>query len=87
MSRPRPSALGHFGVATWSFEVATSGRPSGRVATNARPACARPTHVERATWLGRVRAVHAHICTQPALVQCTVLCTVQVTVWITVHRD
>ena len=42
MSRPRPSAVGQFGVATWSFEVATWGRLPGRVATSAHPASALP---------------------------------------------
>ena len=42
MSQPKPSAVGRFGVATWSFEIATWGRLPGRVVTNARPASARP---------------------------------------------
>ena len=42
MSPPRPSAVGQFGVATWSFEVATWGRLPGRVATSTRPASTRP---------------------------------------------
>ena len=48
MSRPRPSTVGQFGVATWSFEIETWGRLSGRVATSARPACARHAHAVRA---------------------------------------
>ena len=42
MSRPRPSTVGQFGVATWS-------RLPGRVATSARPACTRPELAVRAT--------------------------------------
>ena len=49
MSRPRPSAVGQFGIATWSFEVATWGRLPGRVATSARPASARPALAGHAT--------------------------------------
>ena len=48
-SRPRPSAMGQFGVATWSFEVANWGRMPGRVATSARPASERPTLSVRVT--------------------------------------
>ena len=49
MSRPRPSVVGQFGVATWSFEVATWGRLPGCVATSARPASARPALAVRVT--------------------------------------
>ena len=49
MSRLRPSAMGQFGVATWSFEVATWGRQPGCVATSARPASARPGMAVRVT--------------------------------------
>ena len=49
MSQPRPSAVGQFGVATWSFEVATWGRLPGRVATSARPACVRHAHAVHVT--------------------------------------
>ena len=49
MSRPRLFAVGKFSVATWSFEVATWGRLPGRVATSARPACARPALAVRVT--------------------------------------
>ena len=49
MSRPRPSAVGQFGVSTWSFEVVTWGRLPGYVATSARPASARPALAVRVT--------------------------------------
>ena len=44
MSRPRPSDVGQFGVATWSFEVVTWGRLPGRVATSEHPASVRPVY-------------------------------------------
>ena len=72
MSRLRLSVMGQFGVATWSFEVATWGKLPGRVATSACPAsaqptlavlaaCARPVGCERSSAhdLGTVRAVCA----------------------------
>ena len=66
--------MGQFGVATWSFEVATWGRLPGRVATSASPACARPALAMHVTCarpvscarssahdLGTVRAVCARL--------------------------
>ena len=47
--------MGRFGVATWSFEVATWGRLPGRVATSARPASARPALAVRVTWALRAQ--------------------------------
>ena len=49
MSRPRPSIMGQFGVATWSFEVAIWGRLPGLVATSACLASARPGLAVHAT--------------------------------------
>ena len=49
MSQPRPSVGVQFGVATWSFEVATWNRLPGRVVTSARLTCARPAHTECVT--------------------------------------
>ena len=63
MSRPRPSVGGQFGVATW-------GRLPRHVATNARLACARPAHAERATCASCARdqlAVRAAVHTTWAL--------------------
>ena len=55
MSRPRPSVVGQFGVATWSFEFATWGRLLGCVATSASPASARPALAVRTTCAGCAR--------------------------------
>ena len=75
--------MGQFGVATWSFEVATWGRLPGRVTTSARPTlavcvtCARPVGCARSSAhdLGTARAVCARLgfwvcalCTQPSFV-------------------
>ena len=49
MSRPRPSAVGQFGVTIWSFEVTTWGKLPERVATSTRPTSARPALAVRAT--------------------------------------
>ena len=83
MSRPRPFTVGQFGVATWSFEVATWGKLPGRVATSARPTsarlvlavhvtCARPVGcaLSSANDLGTARAV----CARPGFWVCA-LCT------------
>ena len=59
MSRPRPSAVGQFGVATWSFEVATWGRLLGRV---------RPMHCAHTTWCR-----HLEFCTVQVTVSTTIL--------------
>ena len=87
MSRPRPFAVGQFGVATWSFEVATWGRLSGCVATNALSAGVRPVGRARSSShdLGTARAVCARpgfwvcaVCTQPSFVTVHYF---RVTVW------
>ena len=59
MSRPRPFAVGQFGFATWSFEVATWGRLPGLVATSARPASARPALVAHVTCARPVGCAHS----------------------------
>ena len=80
MSLPRPFAVGQFGVATWSFEVATWGRLPGRVTTSKRATCAgcardmRHRSVVRSatptTWALRARPgfLVCALCTQPSFV-------------------
>ena len=73
--RSRPSLL-KLGVAT-SFGGRDLGRRPGRVATSARPPCARHAHAVRANWscardcTRRVLVVHT---TRPGAVHCFVHC-------------
>ena len=76
MSRPKPSSGGQFGVATWSFEVATGAGCLGV----SRPAHAQHAHDMRTLCERPAHAVCTQ-CTRPDLVQCTV----QVTFMDTVH--